>query len=143
MIYNCVPRKLQRHSSQNQMPTFDIFSLVSDSLVYALAVYATAFRSKLSLLMSPRSLAVVPTSLFDLTSTKFFVGRLLIASPSSSSSINGSSSRSVPTVQWGDSSPHPDLSQTVPLRYFVPRREQTRPFTARLRLTACIRTVKS
>jgi len=26
LIYNCVPRKLKRHSSQNQMPTFDIFS---------------------------------------------------------------------------------------------------------------------
>jgi len=46
-------------------------------------------------------------------------------------------------IQWGDSSPHPDLSQTMPMRYFVPRQEQTRPFTARLRLTACIRSVKS
>ena len=26
LIYNCVPRKLKRHSSQNQMPTFAIFS---------------------------------------------------------------------------------------------------------------------
>jgi len=26
LIYNCVPRKLKRHSSQNQMPIFAIFS---------------------------------------------------------------------------------------------------------------------
>ena len=26
LIYNCFPRKLKRHSSQNQMPTFAIFS---------------------------------------------------------------------------------------------------------------------
>jgi len=46
LIYNCVPRKLKRHSSQNQ--NADIRHLL-DSLVSALAVYATAFRSKLSL----------------------------------------------------------------------------------------------
>ena len=46
LIYNCVPRKLKRHSSQNH--NADIRHLL-DSLVSALAVYATAFRSKLSL----------------------------------------------------------------------------------------------
>jgi len=46
LIYNCVPRKLKRHSSQNQ--NTDIRPLL-DSLVSALAVYAIAFRSKLSL----------------------------------------------------------------------------------------------
>jgi len=46
LIYNCVPRKLKRHSSQNQ--NADIRHLL-DSLVSALAVYATAFRSKHSL----------------------------------------------------------------------------------------------
>jgi len=44
--------------------------------------------------MSPRSPAVVPTS-FDLSSTKFFVGRLSVASYNSSRSNSGRSSRSV------------------------------------------------
>jgi len=48
LIYNCVPRKLKRHSSQNQ--NADIRHLL-DSLVSALAFYATAFRSKLFFLI--------------------------------------------------------------------------------------------
>ena len=51
--------------------------------------------------MSRRSPVVVPTS-FDLSSTMFFVGRLSIASPSNSSSNNGSISTSIPTVFSGE-----------------------------------------
>jgi len=49
LIYNCVPRKLKRHSPPK--PNADIPHLL-DSLVSALAVYATVFRSKLSLFLS-------------------------------------------------------------------------------------------
>ena len=46
LIYNCVPHKLKRHPFLKQ--NADIRHLL-DSLVSALVVYATAFRSKLSL----------------------------------------------------------------------------------------------
>jgi len=46
-------------------------------------------------------------------------------------------------IQRGDSAPRLDLPQKSPLSYFVPRREQTRLFTARLRLATNVRTVKA
>ena len=49
LIYNCVPRKLKKHFFS--IPNADIRHLL-DSIVYALAVYATAFRSKLSLIFN-------------------------------------------------------------------------------------------
>jgi len=46
-------------------------------------------------------------------------------------------------IQWGDSSPRLDLPQKSLLWYFVPRREQTRLFTACLCLATNVRTVKA